>query len=104
MTGTPCSHSVRVPETVLGRSKYFSYTTSLWAAAPHPTIPLLLLLACYTDACQHSLAYVEMRLVLTRLLWEFDIELVDKAQDWTDARVFLIWEKKPLSVRLKRVR
>jgi hypothetical protein len=44
-----------------------------------------------------------MRLVLTRLLWEFDLELVEKEQDWTDARVFLIWQKNPLFVRLTPV-
>lgn len=57
-----------------------------------------------TNAGHDSLAFVEMRVVLTRLLWEFDIELIDKAQEWEKARVFLIWEKKPLFVKLKSVR
>jgi len=51
-----------------------------------------------------NLAYIEMRLVLTRLLWEFDIELVNEQQEWNNARVFMIWEKNPLFIRLKPTR
>ncbi|KFX86931.1 hypothetical protein O988_09454, partial [Pseudogymnoascus sp. VKM F-3808] len=30
-----------------------------------------------------SLAYAEMRLILARLLWNFDLKLVDDSKDWT---------------------
>ncbi|EXJ87227.1 hypothetical protein A1O3_04186 [Capronia epimyces CBS 606.96] len=51
-----------------------------------------------------NLAFLEMRLVLARLLWEFNLELVPgPKKKWDDARVFLIWEKNPLYVRLKPV-
>ncbi|KAI9737244.1 MAG: hypothetical protein M1818_005776 [Claussenomyces sp. TS43310] len=51
-----------------------------------------------------NLAYVEMRLVLVRLLWEFDLELVDQEQKWDETKVFLIWAKKPLWIRLHPVK
>lgn len=44
-----------------------------------------------------------MRLVLARLLWEFDVELGDNVENWEEALVFLIWQKNPLWVRLKPV-
>ncbi|KYK57378.1 hypothetical protein DCS_04387 [Drechmeria coniospora] len=51
-----------------------------------------------------SLANVEMRLIMTRLLLDFDMELMDPAQDWMDQKAFTLWEKLPLMVRLKPVR
>ncbi|OCK73458.1 cytochrome P450 monooxygenase-like protein [Lepidopterella palustris CBS 459.81] len=50
-----------------------------------------------------NLAFVEMRLILALLLFEFDLELDDKTEKWNEARVFIIWEKKPLWIRLKPV-
>ena len=43
-----------------------------------------------------------MRLILSKLLFNFDLEL-DQARtgDWADQRVFIFWEKKPLWVTLK---
>lgn len=41
-----------------------------------------------------SLAYVEMRLILARVLWNFDIRLADDSKDWfTGQKVYFIWEK-----------
>jgi hypothetical protein len=47
-----------------------------------------------------SLAYVEMRLTLARLLFNFDIEPTPDIEGWLDQNVFLLWEKKPLLVKL----
>ncbi|KAF2646666.1 cytochrome P450 [Massarina eburnea CBS 473.64] len=47
-----------------------------------------------------SLAIVQMRLILARLLWNFDVELCDQSRDWIEQRSFLGWEKPPLYVRL----
>lgn len=49
-----------------------------------------------------SLAYAEMRLVLARLFFAFDLELadVDDVWDWGSQETFIFWEKKPLNVRL----
>jgi cytochrome P450 len=48
-----------------------------------------------------NLAYHEIRLILAKLIWNFDFELVDKEENWLDQRVLLLWEKKPLVVRVK---
>ncbi len=49
-----------------------------------------------------SLAYAEMRFILARLIWNFDIEITEQSREWMDhQRAYLIWEKPPLYVRLK---
>jgi len=50
-----------------------------------------------------NLAYVEMRLILAKVLWHFDLELADEGDDWADQKAPVLWEKKPLMVRLKTV-
>lgn len=48
-----------------------------------------------------TLALAEMKLILAKLFWHFDIELSEKSQDdWTDQRSYLANEKKPLYVKL----
>jgi hypothetical protein len=42
-----------------------------------------------------------MNLILSRLIFEFDLEIEDDKLDWMDQRVFTLWEKAPLSIRLK---
>jgi cytochrome P450 len=53
-----------------------------------------------------NLAYAEMRLILTKLLWHFDLELDEKKTgDWLkDMRAWALWEKPPLIVRLAEAR
>lgn len=47
----------------------------------------------------HSLAYMNMRLILSRVLHRYDIKLADEAQDWiAEQKIFTIWEKIPLMV------
>ena len=48
-----------------------------------------------------SLAYLEMRLILARLFWHFDFERYGEVSPWTDQKSWILWEKRPLSVRLK---
>ena len=48
-----------------------------------------------------SLAYAEMNLILARLVFEFDLQVDDEKIDWMDQRVFTLWEKSPLMVRLR---
>lgn len=51
-----------------------------------------------------SLAYAEMRLILAKVLFSFDLELVDKRQDWMkDQKLYTLWEKPSLMVKLKPV-
>ena len=50
---------------------------------------------------QNSLAYVEMRLVLARLIWDYDFVFADDAsKDMLDSRAFSLWLKGPLNMRL----
>jgi len=41
-----------------------------------------------------------MRLTLARLLFNFDIEPTPAIEGWTDQNIWLIWQKKPLIVKL----
>ncbi|KAF1833178.1 cytochrome P450 monooxygenase-like protein [Decorospora gaudefroyi] len=51
-----------------------------------------------------NLAYAEMRLILAKVLFAFDIELVDKSRDWIGLqKVFTLWEKDALMVKVKTV-
>ncbi|KAH8881014.1 putative cytochrome P450 monooxygenase [Thozetella sp. PMI_491] len=50
-----------------------------------------------------NLAYAEMRLILARILFNFDLQLVDKDLNWLDQRAFVAWDKKPLEVYLTPV-
>ncbi|ORY15952.1 cytochrome P450 [Clohesyomyces aquaticus] len=51
-----------------------------------------------------NLAYHEMRLVLANILWNFDMELCDPSMNWLDMKVWILWDKKPLMVKLTPVR
>ncbi|KAL1998567.1 hypothetical protein VTN02DRAFT_5958 [Thermoascus thermophilus] len=49
-----------------------------------------------------SLAYHEMRLILARILWGFDLELCGGAAEaWDRQRVYTLWEKGALMCRLR---
>lgn len=43
-----------------------------------------------------GLAFAEMRQILARVLWNFDIDLVDHEQDWMDQKTYALREKLPL--------
>lgn len=48
-----------------------------------------------------SLAYVEMRVILARIVWNFDMKLADGEGDWISGQKnFLLWNKPPLKVVL----
>ncbi|KAH7080753.1 cytochrome P450 monooxygenase-like protein [Paraphoma chrysanthemicola] len=52
-----------------------------------------------------NLAFVEMRLILAKILFTFDLELVDKKTDWMRGqKLFTLWNKPPLMVNLKPVK
>ncbi|KAL8305525.1 hypothetical protein RB601_009476 [Gaeumannomyces tritici] len=58
-----------------------------------------------TRACLgRGLTYLETRLALARLVWNFDMELMPESEDWDDQRVWMLYEKKPLNVKLTAVR
>jgi len=41
-----------------------------------------------------------MQLILAKILWNFDIELKDKKDIWTDQKVHLTWIRRPLMMKL----
>jgi hypothetical protein len=51
-----------------------------------------------------SLAYNEMRVILARILWNFDLELCAESADWDRQHTYTLWEKLPLMCRLKDVK
>jgi cytochrome P450 len=50
-----------------------------------------------------NLALHEIRLVIACVMHAFDIELCPEFQNWSDQKIFALWEKKQLMCRLKPV-
>lgn len=53
-----------------------------------------------------NLAYAEMRLILARLLWNFDIAVPNEGQkvmSWASQKTYVLVEKQPFEIRLKYV-
>ncbi|KAI9150849.1 Cytochrome P474 monooxygenase [Paramyrothecium foliicola] len=51
-----------------------------------------------------NMAYAEMRLIMARLLFKFDVELLPETKDWIKRqKVFTVWEKPELPVYLRPV-
>jgi aspirochlorine biosynthesis cytochrome P450 monooxygenase len=51
-----------------------------------------------------NLAYAEIRLILARLLWNFDMELCEESNDWvTGMKVYGVYQRPPLMIKLTRV-
>uniref|UniRef100_A0A8H7N6E8 Uncharacterized protein n=1 Tax=Bionectria ochroleuca TaxID=29856 RepID=A0A8H7N6E8_BIOOC len=47
--------------------------------------------------------YAEMRPLLARLLWNFDIKIMPDSLDWNKQKVYTLWEKGSLNVKLTKV-
>jgi hypothetical protein len=48
------------------------------------------------------MAYHEMRLLLSKVLFNFDLELCPGMEDWIDKqKVYTLWQKTPLMVNVK---
>ncbi|CAN8100931.1 unnamed protein product [Discula destructiva] len=47
-----------------------------------------------------SMAYMEAKVTLCRIILAFDMELMPQSFDWNKQRVFLLYEKRPLYVKL----
>lgn len=52
-------------------------------------------------ASAFSLAYFEIRSVLARVLWNFDLEIEEGSQGWAEQREYGVWDRPPLWIRLK---
>lgn len=49
-----------------------------------------------------NMAQMEMRTILSRLVWNFDMELLPESDDWMDQKATIIWHRRPLMVRLRK--
>ncbi|KAL4921602.1 cytochrome P450 [Aspergillus aurantiobrunneus] len=49
-----------------------------------------------------KLAFAEMRVILARVLWSFDLELCEESASWNDQKTYPLWEKPPLMCTLRR--
>ncbi|KAJ2898040.1 hypothetical protein MKZ38_004208 [Zalerion maritima] len=56
------------------------------------------------DCIGKNLAYAEMRLILARIMFNFELSIAEESRNWMDQRVFVLWEKPALNVYLKPVR
>ncbi|KAG9597788.1 benzoate 4-monooxygenase cytochrome P450, partial [Aureobasidium melanogenum] len=83
-----------IPERFLGDPEYAN--DNLAALQPFSVGP--------RNCIGKNLAYHEMRLLLTMMLFNFDISLQEESQDWASQKVFIFWDKKSLMVKLKAVR
>lgn len=46
-----------------------------------------------------SLAYAEMRLILARLVFDFDMKLAEDSKDWVKRqKSYTLWDRLPLNV------
>lgn len=52
----------------------------------------------------NSLAYHEMRLILSSVMLHFDLELCDEEEEWTNQENYILWHKSPLMVKLTPVK
>jgi hypothetical protein len=50
-----------------------------------------------------SLAYVEMRTILARLVFNFDLRIADESRGWIDQKVYNLWKKGQMRVYLTPV-
>ncbi|KAJ4356937.1 hypothetical protein N0V95_002951 [Ascochyta clinopodiicola] len=53
-----------------------------------------------------KLAYAEMRIIVARILWRFDMHLADEQDkfDWGEQATYILWDKRSLKVRLTRAK
>ncbi|KAH7396293.1 cytochrome P450 [Pyrenochaeta sp. MPI-SDFR-AT-0127] len=53
------------------------------------------------DCIGRNLAYHEMRLILALVLWKFDLKLDAGMESWHDQKIFGLWKKPPLMVKIQ---
>ena len=63
---------------------------------------------CYKSnmliSSRQNLAYAEMRLILAKIIWSFDLELDPKSENWMkECKVMTLWQKPELAVHVKEV-
>ena len=54
----------------------------------------------FADGLRHSLALLDLRLILAKIIWTFDFKLVDENFDWiAENKCYVIWQKPELKVQ-----
>ncbi|OLN81715.1 Isotrichodermin C-15 hydroxylase 15 [Colletotrichum chlorophyti] len=82
------------PERFLGDEKYASDRRE--ALQPFHVGP--------RNCLGRNLAYTEMRIMLARLIWNFDLVLADDSRGWMEKqKIYTLWEKGSLNVYLRPV-
>ncbi|KAF2261395.1 benzoate 4-monooxygenase cytochrome P450 [Lojkania enalia] len=49
-----------------------------------------------------ALGYAEIRTILSKLLFNFDISLCQESEIWVDQKVYYLWDKRPLMMNLRK--
>ncbi|RDW72921.1 hypothetical protein BP6252_06828 [Coleophoma cylindrospora] len=80
-----------LPDRFMGEPRFAS--DNLAAFQPFSTGP--------RNCIGRNLAYAEMRLIITRILWNFDLEAHDNVEAWANQKIYTLWEKGPLMVKLR---
>lgn len=50
-----------------------------------------------------NMAWYEMRIIFATMIAKFDMELCEQSREWMPVKVYTLWEKKPMMVRLRPV-
>lgn len=82
-----------VPERWTGDKEYADDDRHAWQPFSHGP----------RNCIGRNLAFMEMRLIMARLLWNFDLELMPDSEKWAQQKIYILWEKGPLNVRLRKV-
>ncbi|KAF2464711.1 cytochrome P450 monooxygenase-like protein [Lindgomyces ingoldianus] len=53
------------------------------------------------DCLGKNMAYHEMRLIVAKVFYNFDLELCPESEGWTEQHTYTLWEKHPLVLKLK---
>ena len=88
-TGQHYNHSPWVLEDVLGRGEHL-----------HAQILKIQATSANTGLA-YSLAYFEMRSILVRVLWNFDMQMEEESKGWMEQKEYFLWDKPSLWVKLK---
>ncbi|KAK5119344.1 hypothetical protein LTR85_007700 [Meristemomyces frigidus] len=51
-----------------------------------------------------NMAYHEIRIILAKVLWNFDLQLCSESDDWIDQKIYIFWDKGPLYCQLRPVK
>lgn len=51
-----------------------------------------------------SLAYHELRIILAKMLWNFEFKLCPESDTWINQKCYTLWQKTPLWVEVRAIR